>query len=394
MKLICSQSDLNSHLSLVSRAVPSRPTHPILGNVLLVADQETQRVSVTAFDLSLGIRSSFPAQIQTGGSVTLPAKLLNDIVSRLNEGEITLAYDDEDTDRNEAVVTITSASGRFQVRGMSADEFPELPTIEDGKSLMLPVFALNEGLKGALFAASTDETKQVLTGVHLKHSQDSLEFAATDGHRLAVVEVGDAPETTDEDEETENVSLANIEDFEVTIPARALKELERMISSVSENDSISLCFDEGQVIFEIADQRLTSRKLDGAYPAYHQLIPKQFNRQVALERKRLINSIERVAVLADQKNNIVRFSLNNTDQSLAISVEAREVGSGKEAMSAQVSGDDLEIAFNIKYLLDGLKALPTNEISMQLNDSNQPVIINPLGGLKMTYLIMPVQIRD
>lgn len=394
MKLICSQSDLNSHLSLVSRAVPSRPTHPILGNVLLVADQETQRVNVTAFDLSLGIRSSFPAQIQTGGSVTLPAKLLNDIVSRLNEGEITLAYDDEDTEGNEAVVTITSASGRFQVRGMSAEEFPELPTIEDGKSIILPVWSLNEGLKGALFAASTDETKQVLTGVHLKHSQDSLEFAATDGHRLAVVEVGDTPETAEEDEDSENVSLANIEDFEVTIPARALKELEKMISSASESDSISLCFDEGQVIFELADQRLTSRKLDGAYPAYHQLIPKQFNRQIALERKRLINSIERVAVLADQKNNIVRFSVNNTDQSLAISVEAREVGNGKEAMSAQVSGDNLEIAFNIKYLLDGLKALPTNEISMQLNDSNQPVIINPLGGLKMTYLIMPVQIRD
>ncbi len=391
MKLICSQSDLNTHLSLVSRAVPSRPTHPILGNVLLVADQETGRVNVTAFDLSLGIRSSFPAQIQTGGDVTLPAKLLNDIVSRLNEGEITLSCEDDSED-TEATVTITSASGRFQVRGMGAEEFPELPTIEEGKSLMLPVFAVNEGLKGALFAASTDETKQVLTGVHLKHSQESLEFAATDGHRLAVVECGDMQ--TSEDDESESSSLADIEDFEVTIPARALKELERMINSADESDLISLCFDEGQVIFELADQRLTSRKLDGAYPAYHQLIPKQFSRAMSLERKRLINSIERVAVLADQKNNIVRFSIDNTEQTLNLSVETREVGSGKEAMSAQISGDNLEIAFNIKYLLDGLKALPTNEIQMQLNDGNQPVIITPLGGLKMTYLIMPVQIRD
>jgi DNA polymerase III subunit beta len=396
MKLICSQSDLNTHLSLVSRAVPSRPTHPILSNILMVADSETQRVSVTAFDLSLGIRSSFPAQIEVGGDVTLPAKLLTDIVSRLNEGEITLVYDDEETEGDSATVMITSASGRFQVRGMDAEEFPELPVIEDGKSLMLPVFAVNEGLKGALFAASTDETKQVLTGVHLKHSQENLEFAATDGHRLAVVEVVDNPVSEDEDEEENNISssLADMEDFEVTIPARALKELEKMINSAEESDLISLCFDEGQVIFELGDQRLNSRKLDGAYPAYHQLIPKQFNRQMSLERKRLINSIERVAVLADQKNNIVRFSLNNTEQSLGLSVETREVGSGKEAMAAQISGDDLEIAFNIKYLLDGLKALPTNEISMHLNDSNQPVIITPLGGVKMTYLIMPVQIRD
>lgn len=391
MKLICSQSDLNTHLSLVSRAVPSRPTHPILGNVLLVADQDTQRVNVTAFDLSLGIRSSFPAQILTGGDVTLPAKLLNDIVSRLNEGEITLSYED-DSEEAEATVTITSASGRYQVRGMGAEEFPELPTIEEGKRLMLPVYAINEGLKGALFAASTDETKQVLTGVHLKHSTGSLEFAATDGHRLAVVECGELPDS--EDEDSEIPSLAEIEDFEVTIPARALKELEKMINSAQESDLISLCFDEGQVIFELADQRLTSRKLDGAYPAYHQLIPKQFTRQMSLERKRLINSIERVAVLADQKNNIVRFSIDNTEQTLNLSVETREVGSGKEAMSAQISGDNLEIAFNIKYLLDGLKALPTNEIQMQLNDGNQPVIITPLGGLKMTYLIMPVQIRD
>lgn len=391
MKLICSQSDLNSHLSLVSRAVPSRPTHPILGNVLLVADQETQRVSVTAFDLSLGIRTSFPAQIMTGGAVTLPAKLLTDIVGKLEEQEITLSYEDDSED-SEATVYITSASGRYQVRGMGADEFPELPTIEEGKSLMLPVFAINEGLKGSLFAASTDETKQVLTGVHLKHLQDNLEFAATDGHRLAVVETGDLP--TDEDEEGERPSLSEIEDFEVTIPARALKELEKMISSAEESDLISLCFDEGQVIFELGDQRLTSRKLDGAYPAYNQLIPKQFTRQMSLERKRLINSIERVAVLADQKNNIVRFSINNEEQTLNLSVETREVGSGKEQLSAQISGDNLEIAFNIKYLLDGLKALPTNEIQMQLNDANQPVIINPLGGLKMTYLIMPVQIRD
>ncbi|NES82308.1 MAG: DNA polymerase III subunit beta [Moorea sp. SIO2B7] len=182
MKLVCSQSDLKTNLSLISRAVPSRPTHPVLGNVLFVADEETQRLSLTAFDLSLGIRTSFAAQVTNGGNITLPAKLLNDIVSRLREGEITLSYDEDEDEGEDSLATLTSASGRFQLRGMSPEEFPELPLIEDGKALMLPVSALTEGLKGALFAASTDETKQVLTGVHLKRTQDSLEFAATDGH--------------------------------------------------------------------------------------------------------------------------------------------------------------------------------------------------------------------
>ena len=159
MKFVCSQSDLNSQLSLVSRAVPSRPTHPILGNVLLRADAGHHEIQLTAFDLSLGIRTSFPAQVLESGTITLPARLLNDIVSRLPEGEVSLSCPQDALNEGDALATLRAAAGRFQLRGIGAEEFPELPTIEEGRKLMLPAIALSEGLGGVLFAASADETK-------------------------------------------------------------------------------------------------------------------------------------------------------------------------------------------------------------------------------------------
>ena len=398
MKVICSQSELKTNLSLVSRAVPTRPTHPILANVLLVADADKGRVSLTAFDLSLGIRTSFPAQVIEGGSITLPAKLLNDIVVRLPEGEITLAYEEDELDDN-PLVSIKSISGKFQLRGMKVEEFPDLPMIAHEQPLMLPVASLSDGLKGSLFAASSDETKQVLTGVHLIRDDNTLEFAATDGHRLAVVQTQDEKSTEEteytQSRETEITDATKDEhNFAITIPARALRELEKILSMAKENDSVALYVDEGQVVFELGEQYLTSRKLEGTYPDYEQLIPLQFARNMVLERKRLIDSLERVAVLADQKNNLVKFNLEADEEQVTLLVEARELGSAKESIPVQITGDSLEIGFNIKYLMDGLKALPAPDIQMHLNEAKQPVIITPLGGLKMTYLIMPVQIRD
>jgi len=384
MKLVCSQSELKTHLSLISRAVPSRPTHPILGNVLFQADAQAQRIALTAFDLSLGLQTSFPAQVSDDNTFTLPAKLLNDIVSRLPEGEITLLgmEDEQEASQDEFSATLVSASGRFRLRGMSAEEYPSLPEINSEGALQVPVEALADGLGSTLFAASTEEAKQVLTGVHVIRQQDSLEFAATDGHRLAVVN------TTQQDIEGASEGL------EVTIPARALRELERMIRIQKEETVVTLRCDDVQVAFELGEQRLTSRKLDGNYPDYNQLIPQQFSKQVTLERKRLLNSLELVAVLADQKNNVVKFSVDSENQQLSLSVDAQEIGSGQESISAQVTGDSIDIAFNVRYLMDGLKVFKGNEIQMQLNEASQPVIFNPLEGLKMTYLVMPVQLRD
>ncbi len=387
MKLVCTQSDLNTNLSLTSRAVPSRPTHPVLANVLLVADADTNQVSLTAFDLSLGIRTSFTAEVMQSGTIALPAKLLNDITSRLAEGEITLEDESAATANNPAaeglIVTLTPTSGRYQVRAMGGEEFPELPVIDSNQPIYLTATALIEGLRGTLFATSGDETKQVLTGVHLKVLADALEFAATDGHRLAVVE------TDNENPEAGETQL------EVTVPARALRELERMLAhSADAQEAIALHLDQGQIVFEWQNQRLTSRTLDGQYPAYRQLIPRQFEREVTMDRRQLLSTLERIAVLADQKNNIVKVSIDSGAQELTLSVEAADIGNAVESMPAQISGDDIDIAFNVKYLMEGLKALPATEILMQLNSNLTPVIFTPLGGVKMTYLAMPVQLRN
>lgn len=386
MKFTCSQSDFNSNLSLVNRAIPSRPTNPILANVLLVADEETQKINLTAFDSTLGIRTSFNAEILESGDLTIPAKLVSDIVSRLNEGEITLETKQNENSEEDLQINLTSASGQFQFRGISATDYPELPTVENGEKIVLPVAALLEGLRGSAFAASTDENKQVLSGVHLRTPCDlSLEFAATDGHRLSVVS------TILQGEDT---TATTTDSLAVTIPAKALRELEKMLGSLQLTDTIDLSFNESQILFNLGDRRLSSRILEGAYPAYHSLIPNKFKRQVTIERKRLISSLELVAVLADQKNNIVKFSIDSDLGQLILSVEAQDVGKAKQVMPAEIMGDPIDIAFNIKYLMDGLKALPSNDIKMQLNEWNQPVIFSPLGGVQMTYLVMPVQIRS
>lgn len=380
MKIICSQPELSDSLTLASRAVPSRPTHPVLANILLRADKETNQVSLTAFDLSLGICTSFAAEVIEGGEIALPSKLLVDIVSRLPDGDITLD-DKADTCGEGIIVTLKPRKGKYQVRAMSAEEFPELPAIGSWSSIDLQIPTLIEGLRATLFASSTDETKQVLTGVHLTISKDSLEFASTDGHRLAVISIENESEQDDQ--------------IEVTVPTKALRELQKMLLPHSKSEeSVSLFLDDGQVAFNWQNQRLTSRTLEGQYPAYRQLIPKVFERQVTLERKQFISTLERIAVLADQKNNIVKVSINSDDQEITLSCEAQDVGSGTESLPAQISGGDIDVAFNVKYLMEGLKELTSSEIQMHLNQSLTPVIFTPLSGMKMTYLAMPVQLRN
>lgn len=378
MKFSCAQAEFNSQFSLVSRAVPSRPSKPVLGNVLVTADADAQTVTLVGFDETLGIQTTFAVQVDESGSLTLPAKLLGDIVSRLPNEDIDISEDED-----EPVITLSCSAGRYQVRGLSAEDYPNLPELESTDVVKVSADALVEGLKGALFATSSDETKQVLTGVHLSAAKESLEFAATDGHRLSVVNTVDDT----------GASTPDLE-MKVTIPGKALRELERVLQTYPSSEPVAFQLDDTQVVFDLGRQRITTRLLEGQYPNYRQLIPTQFERQLTLDRKQFVSSLERIAVIADQRNNIVKLSINNAQQSLALSVEAQEVGSGLENLPAQVTGEDLDIAFNVRYLLEGLKALPTSEVQIQCNTATSPSVLTPLGGTKITYLVMPVQIRS
>ena len=388
MKLVCSQAELNTALQLVSRAVAARPTHPVLANVLLTADAGTDRLSLTGFDLSLGIQTALTASVEASGAITLPARLLGEIVSRLSsDSPITLA-----TDEAGEQVELKSSSGSYQMRGMSADDFPELPLVESGKAVKVNARALLTALRGTLFASSSDEAKQLLTGVHLHFDGKAMEAAATDGHRLAVLSLADAltVETTvssEMDDEGEN--------FSVTLPSRSLREVERLIAGWRGDDQVSLFCDKGQVVFLAADQVVTSRTLDGTYPNYRQLIPDGFARSFDVDRRAFISALERIAVLADQHNNVVKVSGDSTSELLQISADAQDVGSGSESLSAEFIGDAVQIAFNVRYVLDGLKVMDSDRIVLRCNAPTTPAIISPKDDdIGFTYLVMPVQIRS
>jgi DNA polymerase-3 subunit beta len=385
MKVVCSQSELNAALQLVSRAVATRPTHPVLANVLLTADAGTNRLSLTGFDLNLGIQTSLAASVETSGAITLPARLLGEIVSRLaSDSPITLA-----TEESGEQVQLTSLSGSYQMRGLSADDYPELPMVESGMTLKLQPAGLVQALKGTLFASSSDEAKQLLTGVHLRFNDKALEAAATDGHRLAVLQVDDALQ------DSANSSDDAAEGFAVTLPARSLREVERLMAGWRSDDPVSLFCDRGQVVFLAADQMVTSRTLEGTYPNYGQLIPDGFNRTLALDRRGLIAALERIAVLADQHNNVVKFSSQPDEGVVQISADAQDVGSGSESLPASLTGDAIQIAFNVRYVLDGLKAMGSDRVVLHCNAPTTPAVLKPEGDAEaFTYLVMPVQIRS
>ncbi|MFN7679114.1 MAG: DNA polymerase III subunit beta [Cyanobacteriota bacterium] len=382
MKLVCSQAELSASLQLVSRAVAARPTHPVLANVLLTADAATNRLSLTGFDLHLGIQTTLPATVDTSGAITLPARLFGEIVTRLSADSPITLHCEEGQEQME----LTSRSGSYQMRGMSADDFPDLPLVQTGTPIQLDPNALVKGLRATLFASSADEAKQLLTGVHLHLDAEGLECAATDGHRLAVLRLPHLQAET-------SPSLAE-EAFSVTVPARSLRELERLLTGRPSSDPLSLFCERGQVVFLWADQVLTSRSLEGTYPNYRQLIPPTFSRALSLDRRAFVASLERVAVLADQHNNVVKISLDPAREVVTISVDAQDVGSGSEQLPAEMEGEPIDIAFNVRYLLDGLKVISTDRVRMRCNAPTTPAVLSPLGeDADYTYLVMPVQIR-
>ena len=383
MKLVCSQAELNASLQLVSRAVASRPTHPVLANVLLTADAGTGRLSLTGFDLSLGIQTSLPASVHSSGAITLPARLFGEIVARMpSDSSISLSCDE-----GSEQVELASASGSYQMRGMPADDFPELPMAQSSLPIRLDPQLLVKGLRGTLFASSGDEAKQLLTGVHLGLDAQGLECAATDGHRLAVLRLANNAAATSTGDESPEL-------LDVTVPARSLRELERLLSGRDGAEAVSLFCDRGQVVFQWADQVLTSRSLDGAYPNYRQLIPESFNRSLSLDRRTFIGALERVAVLADQHNNVVKLTSDPLAGQLAISADAQDVGSGSESLAAEISGDAIQIAFNVRYVLEGLKAMAAERVELRCNAPTTPVVLAPCAEDAFTYLVMPVQIRQ
>ena len=378
MKFTVDQSILNDVLTQASKAIPAKALHPVLTCFLVEVESTQEIVSITGFNLSLSIAITFKASVLKGGTTAVPAQLLMDIVSRLPDGELTFEV-------AELMTVLTSSSGSYEVRGMCPDEYPEIPA--GSNTIQRIVFdpeRLAVGIKNTLFAASTDEAKQVLNGVHLQLHDKKLELAATDGHRLGATTI------FSEDLPAES-------EFAATIPLRAMKELERLLYKRTE--PVILDFSSEQLLVEVeaGDRRtrMTARCLQGDYPNYKQLIPSEFQRKLVIDRKLLLASIERVSVFAIGKVFCCIFAVSGgEDQQINLSTEAQDIGFGRETIPAQVLfDDDVTFGFNIKYLLDILRTAQSNEIELCANAVLAPVVFRPVGDENVIFLMMPTQLR-
>ncbi len=385
MEIVCNQNELNNAIQLVSKAVASRPTHPILANILLTADQGTNKISLTGFDLNLGIQTSFDAKVKNSGAITIPSKLLSEIVNKLpSETPVNL-----EVDENSDNILIKSDTGTFNLKGIPSDDYPNLPFVESGTSLNIDPSSFLQALKLTVFASSNDDSKQLLTGVNFTFKQKYLESASTDGHRLAVVLIGNEENIEDKD----NSSL-NEDNFSVTIPTRSLREIEKLLTLRSSENSIKLFYDKGQVVFISSNQIITTRTLEGDYPNYSQLIPDDFSKLFIFNTKKLTDALERIAVLADQQSSVVKIKLDENNLAL-ISADAQDIGSANESIPVSYSGEKFDIAFNVRYLLEGLKVISSQNVVLKCNLSTTPAVFVPEDNINsFTYLVMPVQVRS
>jgi len=372
MKFGIPQSTLAYGLSGISRCVPSRPTgHPILSSVNL--SLKGNRLTLIAFNLSQGMKITLTVEGEEDGSICLPARLLNDIVAKLEGSHIELTTNEEHR------CLIKTASGKFNLLGLPTDEFPSLPAFSPGTSIAISLSALQTGIRNTVWASSTDETKQVLTGVLVKSQENRLECAATDGHRLARVRV-----------KTEGAAQ-----YSIVIPRIAVQDLLRLLSTTGNDTILNLALEQTSCQFswehEGTEYAYTSRVLDGQYPHYEMLIPTTFSTQVVVNRTKLYEALERVEVISEAKNHVVKVAL--VGDQMVISGEAQDVGQGEERLGISHEGGNLTLAFNAQYVLQCLKSYGGTDIRISMNTPASPMVFEPVGE-DCLYLCMPVQIRS
>lgn len=367
MKFTIPQSTLSAKLAQLIKLVPSNPSHPILGNILVQNDFKKQTIAMSVFDLTTGLKLIFPAEVAATDELTFPAQMLNELVTKLPSKDILVT-----TEGNN--IELKCGTGKYKIQGLSAEDFPEFPEVT-ATPIAIPSTELIKGLSSTLFSSSTDESKQVLTGLHISASDKGLEFATTDGHRLSIAT---------------NADLELAETVDATISAKALRRLLSLIAGAK--GDIELLLDRNQAVFKLPEAILTTRLLDGQYPAYHQLMPKVFKRTLLCSRTDLVAACDRIGVIAVKKNNIIVMSC--TEDSVTISAEAADVGNGSESLDALLTGGDINIGFNVKYVLEALRNMNSEQVQILINEPTMPAVFCPLSEDKFQHLVMPIQIRS
>jgi DNA polymerase III subunit beta len=370
MKASVSSSALSGALGLVSRAVSPRSTLPVLGNVLLETTAEGLRVTATNLDLT--ISALVPATITEEGRTTVPARLLSEYVSSLGEGPCAM-----ELDTATQVLKLSCGVHRANLHGIDADEFPPLPARDTDAVVEADSPTLQNAITQTVMAASSDEASPVLTGVLMQIDDGRLTLAATDRHRLAVKTIdvtvhGTPPGSA------------------VIVPSRHLSEVARAATPGRPTVGIAFSQARNQVFFTLKDVEISSRLIEGTYPNYNQVIPGESTTTVSLPTAALLREARTAAVLARDAANPVRLRIG--EGTLTLLAQTAEVGDDEAPLTATVKGDDMQIAFNARYVLDALSVLDSDEVQLSFNGALHPGVIRPVGRDDYLCIIMPVRV--
>ena len=377
MKLTCLQENLKRGLSIVSHAVAGKSTLPVLSNILLATDNG--RLKLAATNLELGITCWIGSKVDREGAVTIPAKLLTDLVSSLPNDRITL-----ELDSTSQSVKLMCARYENNINGIDADEFPALPTLEEREpNAVFSCEVLREAIDQIAFAAATDDSRPVLTGVLLRLRDGYATLASADGFRLAQRVI---PLTTPVNEPVELI-----------IPARALIELARIIVGSESNVAMTITPGGGQVLFHTEDIDLVTRVIDGKYPDIERVIPQQYTTRTLVDTSELAKAIKVASLFANASASIVRLTIepggDTAPGRINISANAAEVGNNSSIVDGMVHGEGNKIALNVRFLQEAINAIKTAQIAIETQTEQQPAVFRPVGVDGYIHIVMPMMVR-
>ena len=375
MKITCKQSDLSRGLSVVSHAVSTRSTLPVLSNILMATDDNRLRLSAT--NLEIGITCWVPAQVAEEGSVTVPARLLTDFVGGLPQGTVEMSLP-----AGSYTLSVKSNRNAANIKGMDAGEFPTIPSADsDDPPVLLDASTLKEMIAQVAFAAATDEARPIFTGVLAQVAEDKITLAAADSYRLAV--------------RSADLAANGHPVGDILIPARTLTELARILPAEGTVQML-ITPNRSQVLFHSEGMDLISRLIDGAFPAYQRIMPQSYETRAVLDTGEVKAAAKSVALFAKDSNNIVTLTIEpgKTDGvepgTAMLQATAEELGDNTSVVNAAVDGKGLRIMFNVRYLTDVLAVIDTPEVALEMESAQKPGVVKPVGATDYTYVIMPM----
>ena len=371
MNVSVMQENLARGLGVVGRAVSSRATLPVLANVLLRTENAGLRL--TATNLEIGINCWVPGKVTDEGEITVPAKLLADLVASLPNQRIDLQFSPKDR-----TLKVTCAGSRSSIKGIEADEFPVVAAIGDTPATSADSRALRDALSEVVFAAASDESRPILTGVLTRLAGDTITLAAADNYRIAV--------------RTLTLAKAVSPEIVIVVPARSYAELMRIMPDAEESIEITVTPNKSQVLFHVNGIDLVSRLIEGQFPSYEPIIPTSHTSRAVLDREGFLAGARRASIFARDSANIVKIELGGeAGEGLSITAHAADVGDAADSLEATVEGQPTSIAFNARYLIDVLSNLGAEEAALELSGPLAPGVIRGVGKDDYVHVIMPVR---